>query len=1184
VDHFDLDRHLVVEAAAGTGKTYTLEHLVRRLLLEKRVSLDQILLVTYTEKATGELKGRLRANLEDALKNLPDHKDLFQEAIDHFDQAHITTIHGFCQRILQEYPFEQGQDFQAKLVDDLQLLPSCLREVQRKNWPQEYGHGLRTILDLAGYQGKDRRGWEDRVLDIAGKFRPACGHQILPLAHAGWQEQIPILEAKLAEGFVRARRAAGFIPAVGSIRTNPAARMNQHPWIAGYDQISQSKLHTRRRETLLAILRVLAQSHDRSLADFLRLQEIMAGKPFTSLHDKIPKKDRLHFEKNCPQLAETLADLENLRLEIERLAPESRLLVSTVHEMQDHLAQSKRERGLRSYEDMLALVNQGLDPKSNPGAETLAEHLRNRFRYAIVDEFQDTDPLQWRIFRRLFVAGGESRLFLVGDPKQAIFGFRGADLPTYLRAVNELRKDYHADFQPLTTNWRSCPELLKALNQLFKEGNWFPGDDICYRPVEAPSEEDQPNKLVSDQSGLAALSLVDLTHLSKLKDARKHYARFVAGEIRRLLGDVDKSLMEICLKSQKRRFLDAGDMAILFFTHAEAKPIIRALRDEGIPYSYYKQRGLWRSEEAMHLGYLLRALARPDNYQEFHKALLTPFFGFGPEDLACGADLPPRHPARELFLDWVALAQQRSWASLFQAVLEKTGILFGRAGSVSDRSEDADLERRLANYRHILQTLAQAAYEQNLDLDSILDVLHGNRLKGDDKDFQPIETERPKVRIMTVHSAKGLEFPVVFLAGGFTDKPNNQCLTYRDNMGNVVFDLAPGEEAKEKAKRERTDEQRRLLYVALTRAMFKVVTPWVNKGHSPGPLVTIFSPAVKEGCLEELGRPYVGILHPERGAQERGSAEARRVLLCSRAPALEAPAELFPRLDADLHRRRIFIRSFSSLHRQTQPRPEEASYIERPPRGDDDVPDSLVVQEPLRGPVFGDMVHAVLETLDFSSIGQAADAEALICEGTPFRKSVDEQLTRNLMKLQSRVSGPQLEEACRLQIANLVWNTLRTPLAEVGPLWQIPTKDRLHEVEFHFPEIFEASGGVDPHRLPLENPPEIRSQEGFLTGFMDLVFRKNGRFFLVDWKTNLLESYAPQDIARAMSDCDYVRQYRLYLQALARWLERQGLDFARDFGGVFYLFLRGMNGRDDSSGVFFHKPAEADLNLELVLA
>jgi exodeoxyribonuclease V beta subunit len=334
---------------------------------------------------------------------------------------------------------------------------------------------------------------------------------------------------------------------------------------------------------------------------------------------------------------------------------------------------------------------------------------------------------------------------------------------------------------------------------------------------------------------------------------------------------------------------------------------------------------------------------------------------------------------------------------------------------------------------------------------------------------------------------------------------------------------------------------------------------------------------MQESRLADLGQPYADILHPPQrgsaGAQEGADVKAQSALPRSGAAAPGTPAELFPRLDADLHRRRIYIRSFSSLHRQSQPRVEEANYVERPPRKDDDVPDPLAIQDPLRGPVFGDMVHAVLETLDFASIGQAADPADLIREGTPFRKSVDQQLALNLMKLQTRVSGPQLEEACRQQIARLVWNTLRTPLPEVGPLWQIPPQDRLHEVEFHFPEAFGPK------------PPEVRAQEGFLTGFMDLVFRKQGRIYLVDWKTNLLESYAGDDIRQAMEECDYVRQYRLYLQALSRWLgDRGGFDFRRDFGGVFYLFLRGMNGQDEGSGVFFHKPTAEDLRLEMVLA
>jgi exodeoxyribonuclease V beta subunit len=190
---------------------------------------------------------------------------------------------------------------------------------------------------------------------------------------------------------------------------------------------------------------------------------------------------------------------------------------------------------------------------------------------------------------------------------------------------------------------------------------------------------------------------------------------------------------------------------------------------------------------------------------------------------------------------------------------------------------------------------------------------------------------------------------------------------------------------------------------------------------------------------------------------------------------------------------------------------------------------------------------------------------------------LDEELRFNLAKLRAPVSGEELADLCRRRIADLVWKALHTPLgAAGGPLWQVPPEDRICELEFHFPEHF----GAPP-------PPEVHGEEGFLTGFMDLVFRRAGRYFLVDWKTNLLPRYATEEVAQSVVDCDYVRQYRLYLQALARWLRKikgDAFDFHRNFGGVYYLYLRGLNGKDESTGVYFHRPTAEDLSLQAVLS
>src|SRR6266849_1781240 len=180
VEDYDLGQHAAVEASAGTGKTYTIEQLVLRLLTDEAVPLDKILVVTFTEKATGELKERLRKMLVRAIQKGDEHAPLLQPALDQFDQAPIFTIHGFCQRLLQEYALEQGQDFRADLVDDNDLLKTSLREIQRKHWRAHFGDQLKAVLEKAGYNRATANDWDRKVLDIAKTYKPRSGHQLRP--------------------------------------------------------------------------------------------------------------------------------------------------------------------------------------------------------------------------------------------------------------------------------------------------------------------------------------------------------------------------------------------------------------------------------------------------------------------------------------------------------------------------------------------------------------------------------------------------------------------------------------------------------------------------------------------------------------------------------------------------------------------------------------------------------------------------------------------------------------------------------------------------------------------------------------------------------------------------------------------------------------------------------------------
>ncbi len=286
----------------------------------------------------------------------------------------------------------------------------------------------------------------------------------------------------------------------------------------------------------------------------------------------------------------------------------------------------KTERGLFSFDDMIINVDQALAP-ANPGAPHFIGELRKRYHYAIIDEFQDTDPRQWNIFRRLFLEGAGPRLIVVGDPKQAIFGFRGADLPTYIEAARAMTTEFGAADPGLDTNWRTIDDLLKPLNRLFETSQWFPaGTPIAFRPVKPPAPRDEPIVMINDKSGAAPFTLVGLSAAATLKKAQGKFARFAVQEIKRLLA----ANIVFRLKGKPKQ-LDAGDICCLVYRRKEAAPLADALTLAGLPFTFYKQDGLWQSTEASHLGIILQALAEPDDRSAFRKAASHLLFPFDPK-------------------------------------------------------------------------------------------------------------------------------------------------------------------------------------------------------------------------------------------------------------------------------------------------------------------------------------------------------------------------------------------------------------------------------------------------------------------------------------------------------------------------------------------------------------------------
>jgi exodeoxyribonuclease V beta subunit len=1041
METINLERNGIIQASAGTGKTHAIEGLVYRLIAEARVPLDRILVVTYTEKATGDLKTRLRSKLETEIARADGEcRRLLQQALDDFDQAPISTIHGFCQRLLQEYPLEKGQDFAVRLVSDAEPLDEALRDVQRRGWPRTFGAGLIKALSWAGFEGEEAAAFETTVRNLARTYRPAWGHRLLPEEPDDWT----------------------------ALLASDEAPPNFHALLAA---------HTVR------------QTHQR------------------------------------------LADL-------------------------------KRERGGQSFDDMLTSVRDALDPKQNPRAAALLALLRQRYHCGIVDEFQDTDQVQWDIFRRLFLeSGGGNPLFVVGDPKQAIYGFRGADLPTYVQAVRMMETTYGAQVAVLPINWRSTPALIEALNRVFGQGGFFPGDDIAYHDVQAPRPEQRQVALASDTSGRPALTIVDVNEFERAAEARRHYADFITGEIVGLLsGAAGQPRLTVSRRGGEPRPLTAGDIAILCFRRKETVYLRERLSQAGIPWTFYKEGSLWDSEEAQQVKLLLDALCRPQELASFRLALLTKFFALSPVELAQADEIPLRHPARALFQRLAAAAQNQAWAELFGALVEETGLL-------APKADDFKAERRLANYRALFAALRHTAYADNLDLPMLASWLAAKiAAAGNDDEQQPIDTEQAKVRILTVYAAKGLEFPVVFLAGGLTGNSRKQdTACYHDDANQTVFDLVGTD--KERINSERLAEWRRLLYVALTRAMVKLYVPRLDnaKNVSASPVLSVLAPALAQSQPETLGGNIAARITHQRGLTLPSLATAGRPASAA-TPAtpvtpMPAPTPLWLPIDPNLGKRRLVVRSFSSMRRATELTPE---FGDEPVHHADEPVETLATPDVLRGPVFGDLIHDILERIDFVAVGQAAAPTDLFAAEAPTRPLLEQAVRRTLPKLRTRTPPAQLEAACLLQAAQLVWHALHTPLAEVGgPLWRIAPQARLTELPFHYPET-------------LENPrSRAVLEDAFVTGFIDLVFQARGRWFLIDWKTNLLPDYTPADLARCMDESGYHQQRALYVEAVSRWLRRRAgrAGAPETIGGTYYLFVRGLNGKDESRGVAFHRGA-----------
>ncbi|MEZ4371946.1 MAG: exodeoxyribonuclease V subunit beta [Polyangiaceae bacterium] len=1209
----------LVEASAGTGKTHAITSLVTRLICEQDLGIERVLVVTFTEAAAAELRDRVRARLSRLLRSLemrvprldqadtdllarmrsllPDAalKSRLELALGRFDEAAISTIHGFCHRCLTEIAFESGGLFESELVPDLSVLRD---EVVRDYWTLETHAAPAEFLQQLAAHKLDLKACQrlaDRVVS-----NPELA--VLPRT-----VDAPMPDRKALERAVDRAREVYDRGEVDRILQRKG--VNQV-------KLKQSNMH---------------QLLD-DLEDFLGVRERRSG----ALADTLPERSihlaQSRFPMNKGQPIPRHAFFERWETVVEEHAAltdawRGRLaafVTGLVDYARREIPKRKLERGLISFDDLLQQLDAAL---KSPRGPQLADRIRKRFPAALIDEFQDTDSIQWRIFQRLYVepasppttdsADGAGPLFVIGDPKQAIYSFRGADLGVYLRAAQGTAE---ARRYTMGTNWRTDPALLSALNGLYDAQRLqvpFLVAGIGFPQVSPkPGASERLCTSSGEPRGGLTLGFVD----AELSQALG-IAELCAREVRHTLAS------ELRIGDQT---LTAGDIAVLTRTNAQAFEVQHALNGHGIPSVVLGDQSVFLSTEARELGQLLSALAEPTQVRAVKAALTTELVGVS----ANGLDALERDDREwdvwtARFRAWNQLWMQRGFVQMVQRVLAELG-------SFEHLLALTDGERRLTNVLHLIELIHAAARGLHLGPAGILSWLSVQRLDNSQRveNVQVrLESDERAVKITTVHKSKGLEYPVVFCpyahAGSGIHPDDSRQPVFHDDDGqltlSLLFENDPKHPHKQRAVNESLEEALRLLYVALTRGKHLTHVFWGPIGHKHQ----------KPYAYSALGY----LLHPPD--QGRMACDVDRLkahfkdktgddLLREVADlALNIPGLSLRRLDESMpgapvlgnerehplvaraRERSIdqYFRtaSFSGLAAQAEKLeldPDEGR--DRDQGGDlsDAEVDFLTPQLELvpfpRGSKAGNFFHDVLEHHDFTR-----DEGAL-------KELVKRKLATHGYALDlsdGATSGIQRALATPLFRVPEGRSRAPAPSVDAGPdvdlcLMHLGRKDRLDELEFHFPvAMTPGSERLHSGRLAAafrEHPsPALASGyadriqqlgfaplTGFLKGYVDLIFRSPNpnsegtrRFYLVDYKTNFLGDspvhYGPRRLQDAMSHGHYYLQYHLYTLALHRYLSSRmpGYRYESDFGGVLYLFLRGMAPElGNMSGIFFEKP------------
>ncbi|MBP7901707.1 MAG: exodeoxyribonuclease V subunit beta [Spirochaetes bacterium] len=1126
----------LIEAGAGTGKTYSITNIYIRLLLEKSYDSSEIAVVTFTVAAADELRERISNKLRELLtslesgadkipdefsklmdeSNIGESKIKIELALRSLDDAPIFTIHKFINKITKENAFESHSSFDAEISEDkTEILSSIIMDFIRSKI-NSYNKYIQKMIN-----------WSDYFKELLSFIKSVSDKPFL-------QDEIQsydISESNIFAGLDELTKSA-------EVFTNYFSGNEDNQKIFKSFAYRTSKVNF---DEMLKLTDDIISDKYIIFEKSKKFEKLFGWADTDTYHNRFSQYSAVNNDLlNAQKAISDLLDAENAAAIVKKCF-KSALAIEALKYYHEAVDKIKKQKQIVFYDDIINSVYSIV--KENQESE-LKKNISRKYSIALIDEFQDTDESQCMIFGNLF-----KNLIYIGDPKQSIYRFRGADIYSYIEVSKKSSNRYN-----LQKNWRSEENLLSAVNAFFGYKNPFNNDDIDFVPAEPCNKIDKMT--VCDSNSVMNIRFQSYSNLSQL-NVYEDITREIVSLLH--LSSEGKALIP---ENESNRPLRASDIAILVYKNNEAEEIRKYLSKMGIPSAIRSGKSVFSSYEFAEFIQLISAMENPESMKKIKTALSVRFMGFTPAMIELLSD-------DDMSLHAERFALYGKTASS-KGLLEAYRMLLKDYSAVINISVSPDAQRIITNMDHIAELLDERKRKKDYSLSELAAEVSVSLEESSEKYELRIERDDDAVQIMTVHKSKGLEFPVVFIASEFKRKMREKELGFICRIGGKnSLVMNDGSEYYNKIisseyKDEILSENLRLFYVALTRAKFRVYLYHADKiergnfvknhfsalNYILNSFDASFSERSTNDVLEDFSKKY-GFLFKDIGKQTESQLE----------PIMHTDTD--KKLSARKYNERAFeifkVASYSMIA-EGKDLPYEHINSENT---NDEIHsgEQVFLHEFPKGSEAGNCLHGVLEKL--------------ITDDDPDVKIIDSFFRMYGINYSYRKDVLRLLD----EVKTAVFNTGNLKFS----LSDIKKENMISELDFHFSfdkfvsDKFESIICEDAPYLHIPDSISEISITGFMKGFADMVFFHDGKYYILDWKSNYLgdydSDYSEEKLIKSMRTSKYAVQLYIYTYALYKLLKIREKEFNYDkFGGFFYVYLRGVSA-GSSNGIYFHRPS-----------